>query len=210
MTGTGLPKFKRSQYFIHTRFQLKYVGLILILMFVTALLCSYVIYYTSMILLGEKLASVYPQGRLADLIASVNLRMLLTVLVMTPIVAVIGIYLSHKIAGPAARMEKILNVMASGDLRSRMVLRKGDELTMIAGAINRLQESLRLTITDQRSALGKVIGELESLKDLSRTRPDDTTSVVNNINRLENELKALIREFDRYKLPPPGSAESAI
>lgn len=202
MTAHIEPKFKRTRYFVHTKFQLKYVGLILILMFVTAILCSYVVYYTSMILLGEKLASVYPQGRLSSIIGSVNVRMMLTVLLMAPIVAVIGIYLSHKIAGPADRMEKVLNLMASNDLRSRMVLRKGDELTMIALAINRLQDSLKKTILDQKEAIDKVIGELESLKDLSRTRPNDIGSIVDNINRLENELRALTREFEKYRLPP--------
>lgn len=202
MTAQIEPKFKRTQYIVHAKFQLKYVGLILILMFVTAVLCSYVVYYTSMILLGEKLASVYPQGRLSSIIGSVNLRMMLTVLLMAPLVAVISLYLSHKIAGPADRMEKVLNLMAANDFRSRMVLRKGDELTMIALAINRLQDSLKKTILDQKEALDKVIGELESLKDLSRTCPNNAASIVDNINRLENELRALIREFDKYRLPP--------
>lgn len=202
MTANIKTKFKRTQYFVAAGFQTKYVGLILLLMFVTAALCSYVVYYTSMVLLGEKLASVYPQGRLIGIVRSVNWRILLSVALLTPVVALLGVYLSHKIAGPVYRIGKTLDAMASGDLRNRIVLRKGDELVSIANAINRLQESLRKTIMSQKSSLGKVIGELESLKGVSRCRPEDTAAVINNINRLEVELRTLIKEFDRYQMPP--------
>lgn len=208
MSAYEKPKFKRTQYFVAKKFQLKYVGLILMLMFATAIMCSYVVYYTSMVLLGEKLASVYPQGRLMEIIGSVNLRMLLTVLLMTPIVAIIGIYLSHKIAGPIVRMERFLDTIASGDFRTRIVLRQGDELTGLANAMNRLQDSLKKDIVGDRSALDKVIGELDGLKNLTRTRPNDTSNIIDNINRLEAELRNLIREFDKYKFPPT-TAESA-
>lgn len=196
------PKFHRTQYFVAKGFQLKYIGIILSLMFLTAIICSYVVYYTSMVLLGEKLANVYPQGRLMEIVQAVNMRILLAVLLMAPVVAIIGVYLSHKIAGPINRMEKFLDMMASGDLKARIVLRKGDELAKLAVAMNRLQDSLGKTITGQKLALDKAARELDGLKNLSRTRPHDTASLVDNISRLENELKALIVEFDKYKLPP--------
>jgi len=202
MAAYEKPKFKRTQYFVAKKFQLKYVGLILLLMFATAIMCSYVVYYTSMVLLGEKLANVYPQGRLMGIIGSVNMRMLLTVLLMTPIVAIIGIYLSHKIAGPIVRMERFLDTIASGDFRARIVLRQGDELTGLANAMNRLQDSLKKDIIGDKSALDRVIGELEGLKNLTRTCPSSIPNIIDNINRLETELRALIREFDKYKLPP--------
>ena len=202
MTAYIKPKFKRTQYFVAKGFQLKYVGLILLLMFITAGLCSYVVYYTSMVLLGEKLASVYPQGRLIGIVQSVNWRILLSVLLMTPVVAFIGVFLSHKIAGPVYRIEKTLDAMSSGDLRNLIVLRKGDELVSIANAINRLQESLKKTIGSQKGSLVKVIAELEAMKELSHKRPNDVSGMVNNLNRLENELKGLVAECDKYKLPP--------
>ena len=126
MTQISKPKFKRTQYFISKQFQLKYVGLILLLMFVTAVVCSYFVYYTLMILMGEKLASVYPQGRLMAIINTVNFRVLALLLLITPFVAALGIYLSHKIAGPIHRIERFLSDMATGNLVSRLILRKGD------------------------------------------------------------------------------------
>src|SRR3990167_1474662 len=107
--ATQGPKIKRKQYLVAKEFQMRYVGIILLLMFLTAALCSYVVYYTSMINLGEKLANVYPQGRLVNIVNIVNFRILLSILFITPLVAVIGIFLSHRIAGPIFRMEKFMD-----------------------------------------------------------------------------------------------------
>jgi hypothetical protein len=58
MTQFSKPKFKRTKYLVSTKLQLRYVGIILLLMLVTALICSYIIYYTVMVLMGEKLSNV--------------------------------------------------------------------------------------------------------------------------------------------------------
>ena len=76
----GRPRFQRKQFIVARRFQVKYAGIILLLMFITAGFCSYAIYYTSMILFGEKLASVYPQGQLVSIVKTVNMRILISML----------------------------------------------------------------------------------------------------------------------------------
>lgn len=188
--------YKRKQYLVAKKFQLKYVGIILVLMFLTAALCSYVVYYTSMILMGEKLANVYPQGRLISIVKIVNLRILLSVILVTPLVTLIGIFLSHRIAGPIYRMERFMDSLTAGDLTSRIYLRRGDELMTVASSINRLADSFESTIRDLKSRLNKLAGELDNLKKVSASRPQDTAITV---NRLENELKALFKELDKYK-----------
>src|SRR3989338_650465 len=139
------PKHVRRQYLVAKKFQLKYVGLILLLMFLTAALCSYVIYYTSMLLLGEKLANVYPQGRLVSIVKIVNFRILLSLILITPLVTIIGIFLSHRIAGPIYRMENFMANLAGGNLAPHLILREKDELIMLANGINRVVDSLRET-----------------------------------------------------------------
>ena len=184
------PKFKRKQYIVAKKFQLKYVGIILLLMFLTAALCSYVVYYTSMMLMGEKLANVYPQGRLMHIVKLVNFRILLSVILVTPLVAVIGIFLSHRIAGPIGRMEKFLANMAAGDLSSRIFLRQGDELIMLADSINKLADSLESTVRNQKAQLGTISKELDQLK---RSKPQE-------IAKLEGEISSLIKELERFKV----------
>lgn len=189
-TEMSKPMFKRKQYLVAKKFQLKYVGIILLLMFLTATLCSYVVYYTSMMLMGEKLANVYPQGRLIHIVNLVNFRILLSVILVTPLVAVIGIFLSHRIAGPIYRIEKFLANMAEGDLSSRIFLRQGDELIVVANSINKLADSLESTVRNQKAQLGTISKELDQLK---RSKPQE-------IAKLEGEINSLIKELERFKV----------
>ncbi|MCM8790383.1 MAG: methyl-accepting chemotaxis protein [Candidatus Omnitrophica bacterium] len=200
MIANNKTRFKRKQLFVSAKFQLKYVGLILLLMFITAIVCSYVVYYSSMILLAEKLANVYPQGRLIAIIKTVNFRVLLSIVLLMPFVAYIGIYLSHKIAGPIYRMERFLEDMAGGNLTSRLSLRKGDELGSIADKINLLSDSMKQTIGRQKASLTKVLIELENLKKLADSKPADISQFDNNIDRLQKEIKDLAHELDWYKV----------
>ena len=68
--------------------------------------------------------------------------------------------------------------------------------------MNKLQDSLKRDVLSDKAALDKVINELEALKTLTRTCPNEGSRIVENINRLENELRSLIKEFDKYKMPP--------
>jgi len=193
-------KYTRKQYFTAARFQLKYVGLILLLMFLTGAMCAYVVYYTTMLLLGEKLANVYPQGRLISMVKLVNLQILFSLILVTPLVALIGIFLSHRIAGPINRMEKFLANMAAGDITSRLVLRSKDEMIRLADGINLVVDSLRVKVGGERERLKRASMGLARLKTAADAKPADIPSIKDSINKLEDEISNLNKELDKYKL----------
>ena len=62
---------RRTRLFIAKRFQIRYISLILLFMFATAVVTGYTVYYTTWIMFGEKLAAVYPQGLLLDIVNKV-------------------------------------------------------------------------------------------------------------------------------------------
>jgi len=200
MSNNMNPKFKRTQYLVSGRFQGKFVGLILLLTFLTAALCSYVVYYTSMISFGEKLANIYPQGRLVSVINIINMRIVITMLLVTPLVALIGIYLSHKIAGPIFRMERFMSDMASGNLTGKLVLREGDELLTLADGINRLTESMKTTMINEKSGLIKLEKELANLKSMAISSHPDIGAINDLANRMDAEIISLGKEIDRFKV----------
>lgn len=200
MVQQNKPRFKRTKYLVSTKLQLRYVGVILLLMFVTAIICSYTIYYVVMIMMGEKLANVYPQGRLIAIINTVNLQILYSLLLITPVVVAVGIYLSHKIAGPIYRIEKFLGDMSIGNLSARITLRKGDELMSVADKINILNDSLRATLTSQKASMEKIIAELGDLEKMVDSRPSDISTLDNNIERLQREIKELENQLNKYKV----------
>ncbi len=194
------PRFKRKQFIVARGFQLKYAGIILLLMFLTAGFCSYAIYYTTMISFGEKLASVYPQGQLVSIVNLVNFRILVSILVISPLVGFLGIYLSHKIAGPIYRIEKSIGGMVAGDLSSHITLRRGDEMVTLADSVNRLTDSLALSMTTEKSHMENALKELYTLRELLSSSQKDHARINNVLESLDNEIRVIGKELDRYKV----------
>ena len=198
--NAGRPRFARRQYIVARKFQLKYVGMILLLMFLTAGFCSYVIYYTTMILFGEKLANVYPQGQLVSIVQTVNFRILLSILFISPLVGFLGIYLSHKIAGPIYRIERFLASMAAGDLSARIKLRRGDEMVSLADSINKLTDSLALAIATKKEHMENVLKELYTLRELISSGSKEQARINDALENLDNKIRIIGSELDRYKV----------
>ena len=68
---------------------------------------------------------------------------------------------SHRIAGPALRLERLIHQMAKGRRGFRVRLRRKDYLKQIASALNELVESLEKKEARVHE-LGRMIGELSS------------------------------------------------
>lgn len=193
-------KFKRKQYLILKEFQLRYVTIILSLMIATAILCSFVVYYTGMLSMGEKLASIYPQGRYVQLMNMINLRIFLSLMLVMPIVAVVGIVLSHRIAGPIYRMEKYLRAVAEGNLMQDLRLREKDELKSLASGISFVVYELRETLRNQKRFAENAVKEVENLKGALETKGGDHSQAASSARKLSDELNLLSRELDKFKL----------
>ncbi|MDD5428130.1 MAG: methyl-accepting chemotaxis protein [Candidatus Omnitrophica bacterium] len=189
--NTARPRFKRKQYIVARKFQLKYTGVILLLMFITAGFCAYIVYYTTMVLFGEKLANVYPQGHLVAMVKLVNFRILAAMLVVSPLIGFLAIYLSHKIAGPIFRIERVLADMAKGDLSIRITLRRGDEMVSLADSVNRLTDAMASSIKSEKARVDSAIKELDSLK---------KSSSAHTVEKLDKEIRLLAKELEKYKV----------
>jgi len=138
-----MVKARRRIYIIKPPFQLRYTGIIFFTVFAVAAICIFTTYFSSITLLGEKLAMVYPQGRLIATLGQINFIIIYRIFFLLPIVAVMGILLSHKIAGPAFRIEKTLKEIGKGNFDINIQLRKFDELKGIAEAVNEMAADLK-------------------------------------------------------------------
>jgi methyl-accepting chemotaxis protein len=192
--------YKRTQYFIARKFQLRYVGMILLLVSLTAVMCTYVIYYTMMLTMGDKLANVYPQGRLISIVNMVNFRIFLSMLLVAPLVIMIGIYASHKIAGPIYRIEKFLGSMADGDLSLPLTLRRNDELMSLASGINRVIDSVKATVKKEKAAIGSISTSMENLRRLATSEPVNRAALDQALDKLNEEVSVLRAEVEKYKI----------
>lgn len=136
------PKYRRLNYFVLPKLQLKFAGWLLVIVFGISVFTALTIYYSIWMLLGEKLAAVYPQGRLVQILNSANLTLFLRMLIITPVLVAVAIYLSHRIAGPIFNINRSLGEVARGNFSLRIRLRKTDELQDVASNINKVLDVL--------------------------------------------------------------------
>jgi len=194
------PKIKRRVYLIKTRFQLKYTGLILLFMFIVAWVVGSTVYYTGWLLMGEKLANVYPQGRLVAIMRMINMTLILRIILVAPLVALVSIFLSHRVAGPIYRIEKFLKSVAKGDLSIKLHLRKGDELQDLADAINEMTDDLKNRVHKLKALMNMTNLELERLRRILGKDIPDINIIKTEVEEVARSVKELEDHLSEYRL----------
>jgi len=191
---------QRRKYFIKRAFQLKYASVILFFIFITMVISSSAIYLAIFPFLSEKLANVYPQGRLVGILRNANMKAILSTAVILPIAAWIGIILSHRIAGPWYRMEVILREIAEGSLISDVQLRKGDELQSLADAVNKVTSNLRAMSHENIGYLRSLDETLVDFEEVISHEPVDVMKAKLLISKIQEASKELKNSLHRHKL----------
>jgi len=94
---------------------------------------------------------------------------------MVLLIGLLGIYFTHKVAGPIYKMKALLKKVGDGSLSVDARLRKGDELQDFFGAFTQMVASLRKSETQQ---LGDVEGALAALE---AGRSDETAAALHRV-----------------------------
>ncbi|MBD3426147.1 MAG: HAMP domain-containing protein [Candidatus Omnitrophica bacterium] len=179
---------KRTRLFIARRFQIRYISLILVFMFSTAIVTGYMVYVTTWVMFGEKLAAVYPQGLLLDIVKKVNMVLLLRLLLLTPLVILIGLILSNRIAGPIYRIKRFLRHIAAGNYGESLKLREKDELQDVADSINHLVSRLSSEQKRRRERVNKLKSRTGELKNLLVSGECDKERILAQLDQISEEL----------------------
>jgi methyl-accepting chemotaxis protein len=193
-------RIRRRIYLVKPGFQLKYTGLILLFMLAVAGLSGYTVYYTGWLLMGEKLANVYPQGRLVAIMRAINFTLIFRLALISPFVFLISILVSHKIAGPLFRIQKYIKSVSVGDLSARLTLRKGDELHDLAACINEMTNDLKNRVKKLKSLVNMSNLELDKLKRALGKELPEINVVKTEVEDLTKTLKELDDRLSEYRL----------
>jgi len=76
----------------------------------------------------------------------------ITLLVLLPTFVLISVWVSHRIVGPMRRLSARLERIAEGKIGAGFHFREGDELTFVADAVVKMEDSLRERLEACRSA----------------------------------------------------------
>lgn len=192
------PVFRRRKYIIEKGLQFRYIGLVFTLALIASIVTGWTVFATGWHFLGEKLASVYPQGRLVYVLRATNMALARNLLLVSPLIFILGLLFSHRIAGPVYRIGKTLNDISKGNLGLKIKLREGDELVDLADTINNLTENFNKTIILDKDIAVKIEKDLEDIKMLVSSQPCDCVKIQSLINSLQERSKELSSSFDRW------------
>jgi len=192
------PNIFRRQYIIKKGLQFRYIGIVFVIALIASLVTGYTVFSTGWTLLGEKLANVYPQGRLVYVFKTTNIALMRNLLFVSPLIFIMALLFSHKIAGPVYRIEKSLYQIAKGNLGLRVKLRKRDELKDLAEMINLMTENLSKTISIAKEVNVNIDAELGKIKEAISTRPE-SAHLQDSIARLQTQLQKVRSSLNTWQ-----------
>lgn len=173
------PRRRLRNYLLEPAFQLKYTGAVVLVTVVVASVLGYFAYsyskgQTEMMTIMQ--ASLDPDPVLEAIQADAHAadqRVLLSIIggvaFLVFSLGLTGIYVTHKVVGPAYKMRLLINEVAAGHLRLAGRLRKGDELQHVFLAFANMVESLR-------EAQAREVAELDAAIEKAReTGADEAT-----------------------------------
>jgi len=185
---------RRRQLLILKTFQIRYIALVLVFMFVVAFLAGYTVYVTTWIMFGEKLAAVYPQGLLREIVEKVNLVLLLRLLLITPLVIVVGLIFSNRIAGPIYSMKRFLRKVSQGHYEGRLTFREHDELQDVAEEVNALVSGLEAAKNRRKEKSDVLKKEIEALESAIYFNKYDSKEIMEKLAVLKEMAAGLEKQ----------------
>jgi methyl-accepting chemotaxis protein len=180
--------FRRKNYLIKRKFQFNFLSRFVVLLLGGSLAVAGIFMYISSntITTGYSNSTLKVQSTPAFFFASLLFITVVVAVVIGTLGVIAFIFLSHRIAGPLYRFEKTLGDISSGNLTSRINLRKTDQLVELKEAFNILLDSLD-------SRMGKAGETLNEMQDLLSGKVDAET--VSKLKRMAGLLKAEIGHF---------------
>ena len=160
-------KYRRKRYFIQKPFQFKFALVIFLAMFTIIVAAFFGVYLFNWKLISNFCLQREIYLNLYEIFKIATWSLICQLFSLSIIIAAGSIFISHKIAGPAYRLEHNIRLMAKGDLTVCSRVRKNDEFQSLAGSVESLTERLNDEFRNNRELLEK-ISSSSSLDDIQR------------------------------------------
>ena len=179
----NLTLLRRRRYIIMPKFQFKYLAIVIILVFIIMLTTIYIVNLT---LRTTPVLENLSEIEVVAVTSLVYRTVLYICCVFVIIIAALGIFVLHRIAGPLYVFDKMFNLVSQGDLTIKVKLRKGDELKELAESFQRMIDNLNLFIKTDKEKIDEIKKEVKSLS--NETTEQGFQQKIDKINLLLDEL----------------------
>jgi len=193
--------YKRRIYLINKPFQFKYLFVILAVMLVTVFTVGFTTFYIIWnSVIDEFMFVPEASKKMGDIFANTTAFLIIPVLLLAGIFSLMGILLSHKIAGPIYRVERVAEELAKGNLDISVRFRKGDDLKHLADSLNEMIEGMRKNVRNEKKIISSIDLIAEKLHDDVLKEKGLKKNVKASIKKLNEIVKKLKKSTDRYRV----------
>ena len=182
-----MAAYKRKIYLIDPKFQIKFSLSICLILFVSSLIYPFTIYD----LMSQFIN--YAASHSTDIAQTIDQKRksLIIILILwqlgfTALVFIIGIFFSHKIAGPIYKLKKHLRMIRDGQASEDLYFRQGDHFHDLADEINDTFNTLREEYRNDFVYLSEVNAYINNL---SLVVPDDKKPVLSEIHKKLSDIQ---------------------
>jgi len=179
--------FRRRKYIIAPKFQFKYLAIVIALIFVVMLVT---IYFVNLTLRTTPILENLSEMEVVAITSLMFKTILYICCIFVIIVAVLGIFVLHRIAGPLYVFDKMFTLVSQGDLTVKLRLRKGDELQELANSFQKMVDSLNLFIKTDKGKIDRIKKEVELLYSLQSNQ-----EVQQKLDKIRLMLDELYKNF---------------
>lgn len=186
------PPFRRRNYFINKKFQTDFSIKFLVIIVIEAIMAVGLFLYLSKgTLTTGYIGSELKISRTYDFFLPM---LLLSNIIIVGVTGIIGIavliFMSHRIAGPMFRFEKVLDEISKGDLTYKFKLRQGDQFKELEKRINELTDILDSKAGNLKSGVTEISKMLSRLQTLASAHSTDK-----DFERLLQDISKKITEL---------------
>ena len=194
-------KNKRRIYIINKKFQFKYLFIILSVMLISVMAVTFSTFYVVWnSVLNEFLSVPEVSSRLGEILFRTSRLILVPVFLLAAIFTFAGVFLSHKIAGPIYRVERVAEEIGKGNLGIKVKFRKGDDLHHLADSLNKMLANMKGMIVSEKETTQELLEICERLNDDIEKKNNLEEDVKETIIKINNIAKKLKDSTDRYKI----------
>lgn len=206
-----MKPYKRKQYFIHRKIQIKYALLTVSLLVLYTIILLMAIFGPYIIALSSDLP-FEQKSEAAEVLLSLHKYIWPGIVFIIIIFGVLSIFITHKLAGPVLVFERMTRNIAAGDLTVRAKVRNGDDLHDLERNLNQMADNLESLLLKMEAQHKKLSSYVTELRGGSEAREVSKETIIELRKRMDIDKEDIKKMLERYKYrgKPEGSHKLCI
>ena len=191
--------YKRKIFIVNKKYQYRYLFIIIS----TMLISVASVYFTTFYVIWNKVIDEFfyvPEAakKLAGIFVQTSQLLVIPIVLLAAIFTAVGIILSHKVAGPIFRVERVAQELSKGNLDIKVKFRKGDELHELADSLNSMIDGIKSIVREDKDITQKLIRISDKLnEDVNKDKglKKDVKDAVEELQLIVGKLKESTDKF---------------